>query len=57
MAGFPETGTHTEIGHSSKWLAGPGSLFPFEVHNKGPVRYLKMREYSFNPKTWVKRNT
>jgi hypothetical protein len=37
MAGFPETGTFTEIG---QWgmPAVPGSLSSFVLHNKGPDR-------------------
>jgi hypothetical protein len=37
MTGFPEAGTSTEFGHG-ELFAGPGSLFPFVVHNKGPDR-------------------
>jgi hypothetical protein len=38
MAGFPEAGTRIEIGHNLERLAGPGSLFPFVLHIKGPGR-------------------
>lgn len=31
MAGFPEAGNYTEIGHDAK-AAGPGSLIPFVLH-------------------------
>ena len=38
MAGFPEAGNRAEIGHDHEELAGPVSLFPCVIHNKGPGR-------------------
>ena len=51
MAGFPETGTNTEIGYE-KQAAGPGSLIPFVMHTKGPGRMKEVRRIFVFPLFW-----
>jgi hypothetical protein len=52
MAGFPKTGTYTEIGHGGELRAGPGSLFPFVLHNKGSGRIKRCGDYHVCPMIW-----
>jgi hypothetical protein len=51
MAGFPETGTNTEIGDETQ-AAGPGSLNPFVMHTKGPGRKKGTRRRYVFPLNW-----
>jgi hypothetical protein len=52
MAGFPKAGAFTEIGRWGESLAGPGSLFPFVTHNKGPGRMKRCGDNYVYPMIW-----
>jgi len=44
MAGFPKEAGTSDIGHVRQRLAGPVSLSSSDNYNKGPGRFLNLRQ-------------